>query len=65
MGSGSQKLYISRICFNLLLDKCGIIVHPGNGYGVCGEGFFRIALTVEEERIYAALKRMKDAGISY
>lgn len=59
------KSYTSQEFVNLLLDKCGIIVPPGNGYGVCGEGFFRIALTVEEERIYAALKRMKDAGISY
>ncbi|NES64565.1 MAG: pyridoxal phosphate-dependent aminotransferase [Okeania sp. SIO2D1] len=57
--------YTSQEFVNLLLDKCGIIVPPGNGYGVCGEGFFRIALTVEEERIYAALKRIKDAGISY
>ncbi|NEN89976.1 MAG: pyridoxal phosphate-dependent aminotransferase [Okeania sp. SIO3H1] len=59
------KNYTSQEFVNLLLDKCGIIVPPGNGYGVCGEGFFRIALTVEEERISAALKRMKDAGISY
>lgn len=49
----------------LLLEKCGIIVPPGNGYGAFGEGFFRIALTVEEERIYEALQRMKDAGITY
>ncbi|NET41072.1 pyridoxal phosphate-dependent aminotransferase [Okeania sp. SIO2B3] len=59
------KNYTSQEFVNLLLDKCGIIVPPGNGYGVSGEGFFRIALTVEEERIYTALKRMKDAGISY
>lgn len=59
------KNYTSQEFVNLLLEKCGIIVPPGNGYGSSGEGFFRIALTVEEERIYAALKRMKDAGISY
>lgn len=59
------KNYTSQEFVNLLLDKCGIIVPPGNGYGLCGEGFFRIALTVEEERIDAALKRMKDAGITY
>ncbi|NEP79452.1 MAG: pyridoxal phosphate-dependent aminotransferase [Okeania sp. SIO3C4] len=59
------KNYTSQEFVNLLLDKCGIIVPSGNGYGTSGEGFFRIALTVEEERIYAALKRMKDAGISY
>ena len=49
----------------LLLDKCGIIVPPGNGYGECGEGFFRIALTVADERMHEAIQRMKDAGIRY
>ena len=32
----------------LLLNKCGIIVPPGNGYGESGERFFRIALTVPD-----------------
>jgi LL-diaminopimelate aminotransferase len=49
----------------LLLDKCGIIVPPGNGYGAAGEGFFRIALTVADERMHEAIQRMKDAGIHY
>lgn len=48
-----------------LLDKCGIIVPPGNGYGEAGEGFFRIALTVPDERMHEAIQRMKDAGIRY
>lgn len=49
----------------LLLEKCGIIVPPGNGYGAAGEGFFRIALTVADERMEEAIQRMKDAGIRY
>ncbi|MGK7922548.1 MAG: pyridoxal phosphate-dependent aminotransferase [Trichodesmium sp.] len=57
--------YKSQEFVTLLLEKCGIIVAPGNGYGESGEGFFRISLTVTEERIYEALKRMKDAGINY
>ena len=50
---------------NLLLDKCGIIVPPGNGYGANGEGFFRIALTIADERMQEAIQRMRDAGIRY
>jgi len=49
----------------LLLEKAGIVVPPGNGYGSNGEGFFRIAITVSEERLKEAIQRMKDAGISY
>ncbi|BAC92049.1 LL-diaminopimelate aminotransferase [Gloeobacter violaceus] len=48
-----------------LLDKCGIIVPPGNGYGEHGEGFFRIALTVPDERMREAIGRMEAAGIRF
>ncbi|KYC38005.1 LL-diaminopimelate aminotransferase [Scytonema hofmannii PCC 7110] len=57
--------YSSTEFVTLLLDKCGIIVAPGIGYGESGEGFFRIALTLPEERIQEALQRMHDAGIRY
>lgn len=48
-----------------LLDKCGIIVPPGNGYGANGEGFFRIALTVPDARMREAIGRMEAAGIRF
>ncbi len=50
---------------DLLLEKCGIVVPPGNGYGPEGEGFFRIALTVKEDRLREALKRMEKAGVTF
>ncbi len=59
------KGYTSAEFVTLLLEKCGIIVPPGNGYGQYGEGFFRIALTVEDERIKEGIKRMGEAGIRY
>lgn len=57
--------YSSAEFVTLLLDKCGIIVAPGNGYGAGGEGFFRIALTITDERLRAGIQRLKDAGIRY
>ncbi len=59
------KGYTSSEFVTLLLEKCGIIVPPGNGYGAVGEGFFRIALTVADERMHEAIQRMKEAGIRY
>ena len=59
------KNYTSQEFATLLLEKCSIIVLPGKGYGASGEGFIRIALIVEEKRIYQALQRMKNAGINY
>ncbi|MFE1748154.1 pyridoxal phosphate-dependent aminotransferase [Coleofasciculus sp. H7-2] len=59
------KGYTSTEFVTLLLEKCGLIVPPGNGYGAAGEGFFRIALTVADERMHEAIQRMRDAGIRY
>ena len=59
------KNYTSQEFATLLLEKCGIIVVPGNAYGTSGEGFIRIALTVEDKRISQALQRIKDSGLNY
>jgi LL-diaminopimelate aminotransferase len=48
-----------------LLDQCGIIVPPGNGYGSHGEGYFRIALTVPDDRMREAVDRMDKAGLHF
>jgi LL-diaminopimelate aminotransferase len=57
--------YSSTEFVTLLLEKCGIIVAPGNGYGLAGEGFVRMAITITEARIIEAIERMKKAGIRY
>ncbi len=42
-----------------LLEKAGVVVTPGNGFGEPGEGFFRIALTQDKARLEEAVNRMK------
>lgn len=59
------KGFTSEEFVTVMLEKAHVVVPPGNGYGKYGEGFFRIALTKPVEVIKEALKRMKDAGISY
>jgi len=44
---------------NLLLEKTGIIVTPGIGYGEYGEEHVRIALTVDEKRLEEAIERLE------
>jgi len=41
-----------------LLDKTGVIVTPGLGYGRWGEGFFRISLTYPDEVLAEAMGRI-------
>jgi len=42
-----------------LLEEAGLVVTPGNGFGEPGEGYFRIALTQNMERLGEAVKRLK------
>jgi LL-diaminopimelate aminotransferase len=42
-----------------LLQNSGVVVTPGVGFGKYGEGYIRIALTVDKERLVEALKRIK------
>jgi LL-diaminopimelate aminotransferase len=52
-------------CVTALREKAHIVVPPGTGYGPEGEGFFRVALTVSEDRLTQALQQIKAAGIRY
>ncbi len=42
----------------MFLEKAGVVVTPGNGFGDAGEGYFRISLTVSEERLNEAGERI-------
>lgn len=48
-----------------LLEKAGVVVTPGVGYGEHGEGYFRISVCLEVERIKEAFDRIKQAGIRF
>jgi len=41
-----------------LLENGGVVVIPGNGYGGAGEGYVRMSLTLDTERIKEAVKRI-------
>jgi LL-diaminopimelate aminotransferase len=55
------KGYSSEGFAEFVLERAGVVVTPGNGYGAHGEGYFRISLTIEKDRIEEALTRMKNA----
>lgn len=43
----------------LVLEESGVVLSPGSAYGPSGEGWFRISLTVPDERLSEALERMR------
>ncbi|MBU0650845.1 LL-diaminopimelate aminotransferase [bacterium] len=54
------KGYTSSMDFvKLLIKETGIVTTPGVGFGEYGEGYVRMALTVNVDRIKEALKRIK------
>ncbi len=46
-----------------LMEKTGIIVTPGSAFGEHGEGYVRMALVADKEKIGEILKVIKESGI--
>jgi len=57
--------YTSMEFAKTLLDKAGILVTPGSGFGSGGEGFVRFALTRDIETINRAVERLKNSEICF
>jgi LL-diaminopimelate aminotransferase len=43
----------------LVLEESGVVLSPGSAYGAGGEGFFRISLTVADDRLREAVERLR------
>jgi LL-diaminopimelate aminotransferase len=43
----------------LVLEESGVVISPGSAYGPNGEGWFRISLTVADERLAEAVERLR------
>jgi LL-diaminopimelate aminotransferase len=58
--------YTSEAFAELVLEEAAVIVSPGPAYGPSGEGYFRISLTVPDDRLSEAVRRIEtslQAGI--
>ncbi len=42
-----------------VLEESGVVISPGSAYGRSGEGFFRISLTIDDDRLSEALERLR------
>ena len=47
--------------FDLLLNKANVVVTPGSGFGVSGEGYFRVSAFNSRENVTEALARLRRA----
>ena len=53
-----------EFCENLL-EKSGIVAVPGNAFGNCGEGFFRISCVCSDAQLLEVIDRMKADGFTF
>ncbi|MBA2255956.1 MAG: LL-diaminopimelate aminotransferase [Thermoleophilaceae bacterium] len=44
-----------------VLEESGVVLSPGSAYGPNGEGFFRISLTLADERLAEAMDRIRSS----
>jgi LL-diaminopimelate aminotransferase len=58
-GSSSTDFALS------VLQQTGVVVTPGNAFGSGGEGYVRISLIADCDRLGEALRRFHQAGIRY
>jgi LL-diaminopimelate aminotransferase len=45
----------------MVLEESAVVVSPGGAFGKSGEGFFRISLTVPDERLTEAVERLRSS----
>lgn len=50
--------HTSKSFAKLVLDEANVVVTPGSAYGKFGEGYFRISLTISDDRLKEALDRI-------
>jgi len=43
----------------LVLEQAGVVISPGPAYGPSGEGFVRLSLTVPDDRLAEAMRRIE------
>jgi LL-diaminopimelate aminotransferase len=53
--------YTSASYCELVLEESGVVISPGGAYGQSGEGWFRISLTVPDDRLSEAVERMRSS----
>jgi LL-diaminopimelate aminotransferase len=56
--------YTSESFFKTVLEQTGVIMTPGHAFGESGEGYFRISMSVPNERLYEAVERINKIAVS-
>ncbi|MGK7893504.1 MAG: aminotransferase class I/II-fold pyridoxal phosphate-dependent enzyme, partial [Xenococcus sp. (in: cyanobacteria)] len=59
VGQGSTEFALD------VLQNTGVVLTPGNAFGEAGEGYVRVCLIADCDRLGEVIRRFKEAGIKY
>ncbi len=59
VGQGSTEFALD------VLQNTGVVLTPGNAFGEAGEGYVRVSLIADCDRLGEVIRRFKEAGIKY
>jgi LL-diaminopimelate aminotransferase len=59
VGQGSTEFALD------VLEQTGVVMTPGNAFGEAGEGYVRVSLIADCDRLGEVLRRFKQVGIRY
>ncbi|MBE7704407.1 MAG: aminotransferase class I/II-fold pyridoxal phosphate-dependent enzyme [Cyanobacteria bacterium SIG29] len=48
-----------------VLNKSGVVLVPGNGFGENGEGWFRMSIVASDEQMVEVIRRLKEDGFYF
>lgn len=59
------KYKTSKEFTDAVLNKSGVVLVPGNGFGENGEGWFRMSIVASEEQMVEVIRRLKEDGFYF
>ena len=59
------KFKTSKEFTDAVLNKSGVVLVPGNGFGENGEGWFRMSIVASEEQMVEVIRRLKEDGFRF
>ena len=59
------KYKTSKEFTDAVLNKSGVVLVPGSGFGDNGEGWFRMSIVAEDEQMHEVIRRLKEDGFYF
>ncbi len=59
MGACARRIHLGQLRREVL-EQADVVVTPGAAYGASGEGYVRLSLTLTDDRLREAVRRIEE-----